>query len=90
MYSHLLMIFLHTSLTKRKAVGLWITIMPVIRWFQRLDQLTYFHKTWCGFSAIRGYPSAVRSKFYAINNDSMTCLNFSVGSALIATYNAWQ
>jgi len=72
MYSYLLMIFLHTSLTKRKAVGLEITILPVILWFQRLDQLTYFRKTWCGFSAIRGYPRAIHSKFYAVNNDSMT------------------
>lgn len=45
MYSHLLMIFLHTSLAKRKTVGLEITILPVILWFQQLDQLTYFHET---------------------------------------------
>jgi len=40
------MIFLHTSVTKSKVVGLEITILPVIPWFQRLDQLTYFSKTW--------------------------------------------
>jgi hypothetical protein len=66
------MIFLHTYLTIRKAVGLKITILPVIWRFQWLDQLPYFHKTWCGFSAIRGYPSATHSKFYTINSDNLT------------------